>query len=412
MLTSGPATAAREAGQRPALHVAALPFPTLQGTQAAVAAMMDALAGEGREAHLLTYDGGTHEPDPTWTLHRSASPPGRDRLRSGPSLRKLAQDALLIPTLRRLHRELSPRAVVAHHVEAAAACLTGRVRPVVFFAHTAMGPELPVYGPSLLSGLLSRAGGRLDLGLCRRVQAVAALSPSLRDLLAQQSGREVDYVPVPWSVARETESGEREAARRALGLAEDASVVLYAGNLDGYQGWELLVDAMGRVLVERPRAVLLVGTASDTAPLLRQAIAAGVAARLRATPLGTESDRRALHAAADVAVVPRRVPGGLPVKLLDALARGVPTVAAARATAGLSLGGAAMIAADDDDEALANGILLALSAPAAAREVARRGRAYVAVEHHPRRFVEAMERVTERAASHQAGGRPVTPGER
>jgi hypothetical protein len=39
----------------PILHVAALPFPSPQGTQAAIASMLEALASAGRDVHLLCY---------------------------------------------------------------------------------------------------------------------------------------------------------------------------------------------------------------------------------------------------------------------------------------------------------------------------------------------------------------------
>jgi glycosyltransferase involved in cell wall biosynthesis len=239
--------------------------------------------------------------------------------------------------------------------------------------------------------VLSTIGRAVDRSLAARADAVAAIAPALRDVLEQRCEREVAYLPVPWAVPTPATVEERREARESLRLGADDDVLLYAGNLDAYQGWELLLPALERVARRRDRARLLVGTESDAAPLTRAAAEAGVADRLVVTRLDGEAARRRIHAAADVAVVPRRSPGGLPIKLLDALARGVPSVCASRAAAGLDLRGAAMIAADDDPDALAAAVLTTLSAPAAARDLASRARAYIQTDHAPERFFLAFD---------------------
>ncbi|MCA9581115.1 MAG: hypothetical protein KC416_04930, partial [Myxococcales bacterium] len=100
------------------LHVAAMPFPTAQGTQAAVAAMARAHGHLGHETHLLTYgegiDGGGAEP---FEHHRVLPVPGGKSFRSGPSLGKVFRDAQLAAILRRLPTRLRADLVIAHHVE-------------------------------------------------------------------------------------------------------------------------------------------------------------------------------------------------------------------------------------------------------------------------------------------------------
>lgn len=81
------------------------------------------------------------------------------------------------------------------------------------------------------------------------------------------------------------------------------------------------------------------------------------------------------------------------MKLLDALARGVPTVVTRRATAGLDLAGAAMVAADDDPEALAATTLLALEGRETAHALGREGVAYVRREHAAGRYLDAIDAI-------------------
>ena len=106
------------------LHVAAMPFPTGQGTQAAVRAMVEARAAV-TDAELLVYGDGDERLEVTdvdlpFRLRRAGGPSNPGAFRSGPSFRKLVQDTHLVRATRELRD--STRIAVAHHVEAATAC--------------------------------------------------------------------------------------------------------------------------------------------------------------------------------------------------------------------------------------------------------------------------------------------------
>ncbi len=383
------------------LHVAAMPFPSVQGTQAAIRAILDVEHEASRAPALLTYAHGGYELDTPWPLHRIADLTRDRSLRSGPSIRKVVADGQLALAARRLARSMRPNAVVAHHVEAASAVLAARTRPFIFFAHTALAPELPTYFPARTRWLAERAGGALDVALARRADGRAALSPRLAKMLESTSEREVRYVPLPWQLPAPIDAHERACARKHFDFSPLDAVFLYAGNLDAYQGVSLLVEALSAIRARRPDARLLVATESDRVALEAELRANGCADRVRFAPLGDEAARRAAHAAADAAWVPRAAEGGLPIKLLDALARGVPTVATRRATAGLSLDGAALVAADDDAEAFAACALIALEARESAAELGRRAREYMRRAHSPACYLEAIDSVLDAARGTQ-----------
>jgi glycosyltransferase involved in cell wall biosynthesis len=345
-----------------------MPFPSYQGTQAVIRTMMETLSDDRRQAHLLTYASSGYRVDPAFHLHRIGDFPRHRSLRSGPSLAKAALDLRLLVSLRRLENRVAPEVIVAHHVEAAAAAVVASRLPVIFFAHTDLGAELPLYPIGLPPAILRRAGEGLDGWILRRAGAVATISPRLRDRLIRRTaggatgtGRirpvEVVYVPPPWPVADPITAAERERVRRSLGLAPEAKVWLYSGNLDRYQGWEKAVRALRVALKEEPESFLLFATESDTAPLLAEARAAGILSRLRITGLAGEAARRRAHAASDVAVIPRDAEGGLPVKLLDALSRGVPTVVMKKGAAGLPLEGVAVVTGEATVGALADDVV-------------------------------------------------------
>lgn len=396
---------------KPVLHVGAMAFPAHRGTQAAVHMMAETHARAGYDAHLVTYARGEFELESSYVLHRAANWPHLHSFDSGPSLAKVALDLQLLRYLRRLKLLLEPSVFVAHHVEAAVASFLAGCKPLVFFAHTSLREELPTYASSRLGSMMTIFGTRADVWLCRLADAIAAVSPMLRDALERdvnqtaspstdsQPLREirVQYVPIPWDVPAPIAPAERARAREKLAFAETDNVVLYAGNLDPYQDVKGLLEAFARVAARRPAARLLVATNSAPDAWLAQAHGTGLRDRVHLSPLEGEAQRRELYAAADLAVVPRRAAGGLPVKLLDALARGIPTVACTRAAAGLPLEQCAMLVEDDAPEALAHGMDVVLSADRTSVKMTERARVYVAAAHSSEAFISAFRHVLQSA---------------
>jgi glycosyltransferase involved in cell wall biosynthesis len=190
---------------------------------------------------------------------------------------------------------------------------------------------------------------------------------------------------------------ERAESRLGLGVGQRAKLALYAGNLDAYQGVEMLPRALAALRRRGLSLQLLLATQSDSSAFARSCQLLGVP--LRHVALGDERVRRQVHAAADLVVVPRLVPGGLPIKLLDALARGVPCAITPSARAGLLLDGAVECAQADDAAALAVAMERLLSTPERRATLAAAGRAYVAREHSAPRFLRALDRVLSRAAA-------------
>ena len=368
------------------LHVACLPFPSQQGTQAALDAMLRASAQSGRSTHLLAYTRGAYQLEAPYEVHRIPDFPKVRSLRSGPSWGKVVLDLRCIAETRRLVRRLRPRAIVAHHIEAALAALAARVTPVYYVAHTCVSEELPVYFPSLPANLVQGAARRVERIVCANAEGVAAVAPSLAQLL----GDGVRYLPVPWAVSTGAHRPTREEARAELGLSHGASVCLYAGNLDRYQGWEYLIEALVGLRRSHRHARLLIATESDPGPSMLLAKPLGVAGSVDFRRLDTERARVLVHAAADLAWVPRRTVGGLPVKMLDAFARNVPVVAMERATAGLPLKDACIAVPDDDAQALASAASRLLDDVCARASLQKAARRYLETQHSATAFASTM----------------------
>jgi len=392
------------------LHIAALPFPSPQGTQAVLATMLRALNAHDRTAALFCYAHGQQRPGPPppFPIYRSGTIPGVTPLRSGPHPGKLLLDARLSLQLPALERRLEPELLVAHHVEAALATLPSR-RLRIFFAHTDLGAELPHYVPRYASkalGLPARlSGAALDAFLLRRFDAVATVSPLLASRLKRLApNASITPLPLPWPVDPdgppchdETQRALCLSARRLLALPESGALLLYAGNLDGYQGWQSLLDALALLASRQSDVHLLIASDSDGRPVLQAARRRGLAGRVHLRKLGDELLRVQLHRAAQLALVPRRAPGGLPIKLLDAMGRGLATVATVRATAGLPVQHAVEMVKDDDVHAMAAAVHALLADAPRRRELGTAAQRHIRDHHSEAGFARAFRELAEEA---------------
>jgi glycosyltransferase involved in cell wall biosynthesis len=173
---------------------------------------------------------------------------------------------------------------------------------------------------------------------------------------------------------------ERAEARAALSIPPDAKVIAWHGRVSMHKkGLDLLLDAWERICRERPQQELrlvLVGTGDDAAILQRRV----------ATSRGVIWINRFVHAvselthylsAADVYAFPSRYEG-FPVALIEAMACGLPVVAAeVDGVPDILEGGEAaggLTVPRDDAEALAHALSRLLNEPGWRREVGRRAR--------------------------------------
>lgn len=360
--------------------------------------MLGSLARAGHDAHLLTYAHGLSQQDTPFTHHRLRAPALTESMRSGPSVAKIALDLALAHEVREVVARIKPTLVVAHHIEAAIACI-GLPRPTAYVAHTSLDRELPTYSNAKFTRVLGAAGNALDAVAIRTHHASAAIAPELAEHLRRAHHRPVRYLPLPWPMAKESAISMPEA-RAHYGIDTEDFVLAYVGNLDRYQGIEQLLEAFAYVAKVEPRARLVIATASDQTSLAGTLEGHPARERISILALGDESSRTRIHALADVIAVPRAVAGGVPIKLLDALSRQKPVVTVRRATAGLAVQNACVVCADDSADALARGMLRLLSDASERSMIASGTTSYMQSEHSDSAFLEAFAALSE-DAGHQ-----------
>jgi|GEM_PF-465708 len=305
------------------VQVAAFPFPTRQGSQVYVAGMSSALARRGHRVTVACYGYGEGEVDPMVDVRGVPVPGGYRNLRAGPDWVKPWLDMRLALLL----ADLAPEADIlhAHNYEAPLAAYFARSRhgtPVIYNNHNTMGEELHRYFQHPAMRYLARIAGRgMDCSIPRRADACVAISEGAKPLLEGLGCRSVVHIP-PGLDPAELLGADRLRGRAALAL-DDRVWVVYAGNPDAYQDLEILVEA---ILQDEDLGLMMV-SASPLTEWEEKALRLP-AERKRFVQTSSWEATKDYIAAADIAALPREVCSGYPIKLLNYLGLGLPTVCA------------------------------------------------------------------------------------
>ncbi len=299
--------------------IAACPFPWPRGTPIRIQRIAEAVARRGHAVHVVTYHLGGDLADPPFVVHRIRDVPAYRRTDPGPTVRKLFQlDPMLAGLLRRLHHEIRFDLVHAHHYEGllvASHALRGT--PIVYDAHTLLASELPAYPLGLPRGCIRALAPWLDRHLPRRADRIIAVSETIRHALTTlgaSAPQRMHVIPngVEW---------ERFPVER--GSTPDGRTVIFTGNLAPYQGVNLMLEAFALLHARRADVCLMIVTDSSFTPFEALARRLGVRAAVDLRR-ATFPQQPALLAAATVAINPRVRCDGIPQKLLNYMAAGLP----------------------------------------------------------------------------------------
>jgi len=353
------------------LLVAPQPFYRERGTPIAVRLLAETLCELGHEVDLLVLHEGEEISFPGLRLLRAPAPPLVHGVPIGFSLKKLACDLYLTASLARLARPGSYDAV--HAVEEAvfpATWLRRRHRaPVVCDMDSDMVDQL--IGTSrvrrALRGTLD-AAMRRTLRACRLVLAVCPhLADRARALSPTTPVRVLEDVP-----CAEAAAGEVEDLRARYGAGRP--LALYIGNLERYQGIDLLLDAMALLGADAPATLVVVGgSPADIARYGERAAALDLAERVRFAgprPLGQLAG---LLAQADILVSPRTLGENTPMKIYSYLASGRCILATDIGSHTQALDASCAMLVPPDAPALAEGLRQLAEDPALRERLGRAG---------------------------------------
>ena len=299
------------------------PYYTNRGTPIAVRLVCEGLSAMGHTVDVLTYHEGEDVAVENVTIHRIARPRIVKRVPIGPSWQKLVCDVFMWRKLKAMLR--AKRYDVIHATEEAsfmAARLTGGDRgiPFVFDMDSLMSRQ--IVEKQKLLWPAAKVFEVLERHALRRTAGVLAVCQALVDEASKYSAN-VHLLP-DVAMAGDAPGSLPEGLTSASGVR-----FLYVGNLETYQGVDLMLEGFARMAKDRQGVVLLVvgGKADHIAAYREKADALGVGEQVKFVgPAPVESLGRVL-ACADILVSPRTRGENTPMKLYSYLLSGKPVLA-------------------------------------------------------------------------------------
>ena len=394
------------------LMIAPEPFFEPRGTPFSEYHRIRALIELGHTIDLVTYPFGQDVSLPGLRIYRCARPPLVRRVRVGPSGTKLVLDVTLAVTAFRRALAESYDAIHSHEEGAAIGLLLAGLTglPHLYDMHSSLPQQLSNFGFSR-SKALRWIFERFERAAVKRSRVVIVICPEL-----QRRVREIEPASDPVLIENAPGADDRSGGsggkdvRARFGIAADTPLVVYTGTFEAYQGLDLLFAAAAGVLRARGdvRFLLAGGRPDQTAQARVAAGRAGATDGIVFTGELPPGEIPALLEAADVLVSPRSRGTNTPLKIYQYLRAGKPIVATRLVTHTQVLTDDVAVLTEPSADAFAQGILRALSDPAAAAAMGARAAQLAAVKYSYDAYLagtrEAVARLSPQAAAEVAGG--------
>jgi glycosyltransferase involved in cell wall biosynthesis len=365
------------------LLLAPQPFFQARGTPIAVRLVLDFLTGRGHKVDVLTYHEGSDVEIPNCRIVRIPRLPGIRNIRPGFSLKKVLCDlVMLFGCARMMHRT---RYDLVHAVEEsafiAAALQPFSGVPYVYDMDSSLAEQLiDAYPPLTLVGPILR---RCEAVAVRRSAGVLTVCAALEDI-AQGHGPSAPVGRVEDTTLLVPGNGV-EGARHLPPETVGAPVAMYVGNLERYQGIDLLLEGFRHTLAQMERASLVIvgGGRDDIEHYGRRASALGIGQAVHFLGPKPVSQLADLLREADVLVSPRLKGTNTPMKIYSYMDSGTAVLATRLRTHTQVLDEHTAYLVDPEPVALGSGLAKLLQDDSLRRGLAARAKDHVRREFTP-----------------------------
>lgn len=310
------------------LLLAPHPFYQERGTPIAVDLLLRALVKRGDHIDVLTYhEGENRDYGSTVKLHRIRAPRWVSGIRPGFSLKKLICDAIMMPHARRLVKQHAFD--VIHAVEESVFIAQQISRqtgiPYIFDMDSSMPRQIADKKP-ILTPLLPIMRG-FEHRAIRHAEAVVPMCDALAVEARTAGAKRVTILRDISLLQPNIEFAAERGFRRQTGI--QGPVVLYIGNLEPYQGIDLLINGVAHVIHKKhPINLVLVGGRQDDITHYREvATTARIAKHVHFLGPRPISDMAHLFHDANILASPRIQGDNTPMKIYSYLDAGRPLIA-------------------------------------------------------------------------------------
>lgn len=302
------------------LLVAPQPFYQERGTPIAVRLLVETLCGMGHQVDLLVYHEGEDIEIPGMRLIRVGRPPGVGNVPIGISAKKLVCDLWLVWRLIGLLRRNSYD--VVHAVEEA-------IFPAVVLNLFARSKLIYDMDSSLADQLTDkwrplRPARRLlqwiERAAVRRTHAVFAVCEDLAAKVRPWVGPDRVLVLPDVPMANNHATGPVEQLRSLI--APGATLALYVGNLERYQGIDILLEGFAAAKAPDIGLVIIGGEAAHIAHYTARAQALGIADQVKFLGPRPVANLGGYLSQADILVSPRMMGQNTPMKVYSYMQAG------------------------------------------------------------------------------------------
>lgn len=362
------------------LLLAPQPFYIDRGTPIDVDILARALGQDGHQVDLVCYPEGADRSYPGVTIHRVRAPEVLHGTPPGFTWKKLVKDLLMVRLVLRLVRANRYDVVHAGEEMVFTAMLLKKLFgvPYVYDMDSSIAQQMVEQLP-LLAGIAPFLD-RVEGAAIRGSLATAPVCNALADLARRQGAPVVETLH-DISQLRNPRREPTGFLRRELGI--EGLIMMYVGNLQAYQGVDLLLESFAIATRDGVELDLVIAGGSEVDIIRYGAVASGLGIGRRVHFLGPwpNEDLEVLLAEADILTAPRIKGINTPMKVFPYLHMGKPVLVTDLITHNQILDSSIAVLAPADPKGFAARIRQLVEDDELRRECGRRGRAFVESNH-------------------------------
>lgn len=378
------------------LFLAPQPFFEERGTPIAVLEIIKVLSAMGHDIDLYTYPMGREIELPKLRIIRAPRVPFLKKIKPGPSYAKLLLDTLLfLKTSLSLFRKGYD---VIHAVEEAAffgVFLSRWLRiPLIYDMDSSISSQV-VYTGFIKNSLILKLISSIEKWSIRNSAAVITVCSSLTNILMEGFPEKPVFQIEDLPLHIKKVSDEVVAKIKKDLDIKDEVVIVYTGNFERYQGLDLLIDAIPRVIkeVKDVKFIFVGGEEREIKEMRDKCKSLSVYEKVVFKERRPLEEMPSYMAVADILVSPRIEGTNTPLKIYTYLKSGRPIVATNLLSHTQVLNRDVAVLTEPDPQSLAEGIIMLVKNKGLREELGKRGASYVDGISSYRRFYDKVNEV-------------------